>query len=252
MPGVCRTECQCLRRRARVRHLFGEPSAVGAALRRSPRDASPTTRCLTGCVWSAPSSCCMGNRRPRLPGFAAATSPAHQVWSQSDSDATRSCLMSPGHTIAAELAAAAVPDAQPRGIARAINAEGDGWLAPGHGPGKPLGKDALRQDLTNCRSGLDPAGTPPCSPLPGTYPDGPVRPPRRWLQYRRTMARLRRRRVRHLRLNWSLLRLRSSPRSRSVPATGSWGAKHLDGCRTGRGYDHTSEPARGAVQGALR
>src|SRR5665811_1129749 len=131
-------------------------------------------------------------------------------------------LDEPLATIAAELAAAAVPDAQPRGIARAFNAEGDGWLFPGRGPGKPLGEDALRQDLTNCRSGLDPAGTPPCSPLPGTYPDGPVRPSRRWLQYRRTMARLRRRRVRHLRLSWSLLRRRSSSRSRSVPATGSW------------------------------
>ena len=93
---------------------------------------------------------------------------------------------------------------------------------------------------------------PPCSPLPEMYPDGPVRPSRRWLQYRRTMARLRRRRLGHLRLNWSLLRRRSSPRSRGVPATGSWGATHLGGCRTGRGCDHTSEPARGAVQGALR
>jgi integrase len=57
-------------------------------------------------------------------------------------------LDEPLATIAAELAAAAVPDAQPRGIARAFNTEGDGWLFPGHGPGKPLGEAALRQDLT--------------------------------------------------------------------------------------------------------
>ena len=57
-------------------------------------------------------------------------------------------LDEPLATIAAELAAAAVPDAQPRGIARAFNAEGDGWLFPGRGPGKPLGEAALRKDLT--------------------------------------------------------------------------------------------------------
>jgi integrase len=57
-------------------------------------------------------------------------------------------LDEPLATIAAELAAAAVPDAQPRGIARAFNAEGDGWLFPGRGPGNPLGEAALRQDLT--------------------------------------------------------------------------------------------------------
>ncbi len=57
-------------------------------------------------------------------------------------------LDDPLATIAAELAAAAVPDAQPRGIARAFNAEGDGWLFPGRGPGKPLGEAALSKDLT--------------------------------------------------------------------------------------------------------
>ena len=81
-------------------------------------------------------------------------------------------LDEPLATIAAELAAAAVPDAQPRGIARAFNAEGGAWLFPGRAPGKPLGEAALRQDLAKLqirtRSGRN--TTPPCSPLPEVYP----------------------------------------------------------------------------------
>ncbi|MCE1179924.1 MAG: hypothetical protein LWW86_12980 [Micrococcales bacterium] len=56
-------------------------------------------------------------------------------------------LDEPLATIALELATAAVPDARPRGLARAFNTDGDGWLFPGRGPGKHLGDAALRRDL---------------------------------------------------------------------------------------------------------
>lgn len=57
-------------------------------------------------------------------------------------------LDEPLSTIARELATAAVADARPRGLARAFNADGDGWLFPGRGPGKRLGDAALRRELT--------------------------------------------------------------------------------------------------------
>ncbi|GAB2675946.1 hypothetical protein [Thalassiella azotivora] len=50
--------------------------------------------------------------------------------------------------IARDLAVARVPQAQPRGLSRAFNADGDGWLLPGRGPGKRLGDAALRVELT--------------------------------------------------------------------------------------------------------
>lgn len=40
------------------------------------------------------------------------------------------------------------PDTQPRGMARAFDAAGDGWRFPAGGPGKSLGEAALRKDLT--------------------------------------------------------------------------------------------------------